>query len=103
MKMSWLMLAFGLILLGSPHRIATAAENQIIFDQVISKWTVAPNGTWVVDAEVTIRAPKDNVTHVVVVPLTWSASTEKLEVVQARIDKPDGNSVVLRPEMIRED
>ena len=36
-------------------------------------------------------------------PLTWSASTEKLEVTQARVDKPDGRSIIMEPDAIRED
>src|ERR1022692_1864813 len=79
------------------------AADQITFELVMSKWTVAENGTWVVDAEVTIRAPKDNPTHVVRVPLTWSGSSERLEVIQARIDKPDGRSVVMANAAVRDD
>ena len=56
-----------------------------------------------VDAEVSIRAPGNNDSHVVRTPLTWSASTEKLTVVQARIDRPDGSSIVMGPEAIRDD
>ena len=82
---------------------AAAADPQIVFDQVASKWTVASDGTWVVDADVTIRAPKDNPSRVVRVPLTWSGSIETLEVVQAHNDKPDGRSVVLEQSAIRED
>ena len=86
-----------------PRRAAAADAGQITFDQVASKWTVAPNGTWAVDAEISIRAPKDNPSHVVSMPLTWSASTETLEVVQARIDKPDGRSIVMGKETVRDD
>lgn len=83
--------------------LAATADDQITFDLVTSKWTVAANGTWVVDSEVTVRAPKVNPAHVVRMPITWSASTEKLEVVQARVDKPDGRSIILAKEAIRED
>jgi hypothetical protein len=83
--------------------LAATADDQITFDLVTSKWTVAANGTWVVDSEVTVRAPKVNPSHVVRMPITWSASTEKLEVVQARVDKPDGRSIILANEAIRED
>jgi hypothetical protein len=96
--------AFGLLMLAlSPRGIAEAADPRITFDQVMSKWTVASDGTWVVDAEVTVRAPENNLTHVVQIPLTWSASTERLEIVQARLDKPDGRSVIVGKESIRED
>jgi transglutaminase-like putative cysteine protease len=90
-------------MLASRAGVAATPDNQITFDQVISKWTVAPDGTWVVEADVTIRAPKDNPSHVVRVPVTWSASTEKLQVVQARIDKPDGRSVILANDAARDD
>lgn len=91
------------LLLAMPSGFAAVPDNQIMFDQVISKWIVAPDGTWVVEADVTIRAPKDNPSHVVRVPATWSVSTEKLEVLQARIDKPDGRSIVMGRDAIRED
>ena len=70
-----------LLLLAPRAGVAATPANQITFDQVISKWTVAPDGTWVVEADVTIRAPKDNPSHVVRVPVTWSASLEKLQVI----------------------
>jgi hypothetical protein len=35
--------------------------------------------------------------------MTWSASTEKAEVVQARIDKPDGSSVIMGKDAVRDD
>jgi hypothetical protein len=82
--------------------MAAAPNTQITFDQVMSKWIVNEDGTWTVDADVTIRAPRDNPSHVVRMPLTWSASTEKLDVVLARIDKPDGRSIVMPPSAIRE-
>ena len=82
---------------------AAVPDNQVTFDQVASKWTVGSDDTWSVDADVSIRAPKDNPSHVVRMPLTWSTGTEKLEVLQARIDKPDGRSLVLPKEAIRDD
>jgi hypothetical protein len=82
---------------------AAADDDRITFDLVTSKWTVAANGTWVVDSEVTVRTPKVNPSHVVRMPMTWSASTEKLDVVQARVDKPDGSSIIEGKEAIRED
>jgi hypothetical protein len=85
----------------APHA-ARAVEPRIVFDLANSKWTVQEDGTWTVDADATIRAPRDNVSHVVRVPLSWSASTEKLQVVQARIDKPDGRSVILTADAVRE-
>jgi hypothetical protein len=89
---------------GAPHSAhAAAPDNQVTFDQVASKWTVAPDGTWSVEAVVTIRAPKENPSHVVRMPLTWSRSTERLAVEQARIDKPDGHSIELPKDVIRED
>jgi hypothetical protein len=97
-------LALGLLLsLPIPRCFAAPPDNQVTFDQVISKWTVAPDGSWVVEADVTMRAPKDNPSHVVRMPATWSTSTEKLEVVQARIDKPDGRSIILGGDAVRED
>jgi transglutaminase-like putative cysteine protease len=99
----WRLATIAACLLTSSAIPARAAEPRIVFDQVASKWIVAPNGTWVVDADVTIRAPKDNPTRVVRVPLTWSGSIETLEIVQARNDKPDGRSVVLEQSAIRED
>jgi hypothetical protein len=96
-------ITLALLLGAAPTVRAAVPDNEVTFDQVTSKWTVAEDGTWVVDAEVTIRAPKENPSHVVRMPLTWSTSTEKLKVVQARIDKPDGRSVVLPKEAIRED
>src|SRR5665213_2866613 len=102
-KWSWIALAAALLLLGlMPRCLAATPDDEIIFDQVTSKWIVAANGTWTVDAEASIRAPKDDPSHVVRVPLTWSASTEKLNVAQARIDKPDGRSVVMGKEAIRD-
>jgi Domain of Unknown Function with PDB structure (DUF3857)/Transglutaminase-like superfamily len=104
MSASRLAPAVGLILLALPFRcIAAGASNPVAFDQIMSKWTVEENGTWTVDAEVAIRAPRDNPSHVVRLPLTWSASMEKLDVVQARIDKPDGHSVVMPGDALRED
>jgi hypothetical protein len=99
-----LVLAFGAIIVARPAScLAAETVNRITFDQVASKWTVQENGTWTVDADATIRAPKDNVSHIVRVPLTWSASTEKLTIVQARIDKPDGRTVVMPKDAVRED
>ena len=86
-----------------PRCYGATADNEVTFDQVTSNWTVAPDGTSVVDAEVTIRAPKVNPSHVVRVPLGWSASTERVTVVLARIDKADGRSIVLGNEAIRDD
>ena len=103
MSRQWIALAAVLLLLGSiPRCLAATPDDKITFDQVTSKWIVSANGTWTVDAEASIRAPKDDPSHVVRVPLTWSASTEKLEVTQARIDKPDGRSVVLSKDAIRD-
>jgi len=99
----WLLLALVLAIVPPGPLRAATAENRVTFDQVMTKWTVEANGTWVVDADLTIRAPKDNVSHVVKVPMTWSESVEKLEVIQARIDKPDGHSIVMGKEAIRED
>ena len=82
--------------------LAAGSDEQITFDLVTSKWIVAANGTWVVDSEVTVRPPKTNPSHVVRMPMTWSGSTEKLEVVQARIDKPDGRSITMPSEAIRD-
>ena len=83
--------------------MAATSDEHVTFDLVTSKWTVADNGTWAVDSEVTLRAPKVNPSHVVRMPMSWSGSTEKLEVVQARVDKPDGHSVTLGDDAIRED
>ena len=64
MRWSRILLSAAVVLMGligpvSPRCcLAAAADDQITFDLVTSKWTVASNGTWVVDSEVTIRAPK---------------------------------------------
>jgi hypothetical protein len=101
--LSRLVLVFGLVLLAWPAGcLAVEADNRITFDQVMSKWIVQENGTWTVDADATIQAPRDNFSHIVRVPITWSASTEKLTVVQARIDRPDGRSVTMPNDAVRE-
>jgi transglutaminase-like putative cysteine protease len=82
---------------------AAPPDNQVTFDQVASTWTVARDGTWVVDAEVTIRAPKDNPSHIVRVPLVWTDTIETLTVIQARVEKPDGRKVIVGGDAIRED
>jgi Domain of Unknown Function with PDB structure (DUF3857)/Transglutaminase-like superfamily len=105
----WRIVPPGMLLLGiavslaMPRCLAATVESRIMFDQATSIWTVAADGTWMIDAEVTIRAPKLNPSHVVLMPLTWSASTEQLTVVQMRIDKQDGRSIVMGKEIIRND
>jgi transglutaminase-like putative cysteine protease len=94
----WLILT-GLIQCG----FTASAQNRIMFDQVTSTWTVASDGTWVTDSEISLRAPRDNPSHVVQVPLIWSGSAETLQVVQARIEKSDGQTIVLGAEAVRED
>ena len=94
-----------LLLIGlAPWRgMAATSDEHVTFDLVTSKWTVAADGTWVVDSEVTLRAPKVNPSHVVRMPLSWSGSTERLDVVQARVDKPDGRSVIMGNDAVRQD
>jgi hypothetical protein len=95
--------ALELLMFGAPRHVASAPNNAITFEEVQSKWTVAPDGTWMVDAEVTLRAPGDNPSGVVRMPISWSASVETLSIVQARIDKPDGHQIILPKNAIRED
>ena len=64
-------------LAGSGGFAAVAVDNTVKFDRVLSKWIVQTDGTWVVEAEVTIRPPPENPSRVVVVPLIWSDSTER--------------------------
>ncbi|MSP03183.1 MAG: DUF3857 domain-containing protein [Acetobacteraceae bacterium] len=106
----WLFpLLLGLALCGLASRgfaqpaLAASPDTKVRFETVTSKWVVQTNGTWIVEAEVTIRPPKENPSHIVRVPLTWSGSTEKLTVVAARIDGPNGRSVSVPPDHIRED
>ncbi len=100
-----LTIGLGLLPLSVPtsRSIAAAPADPIVFNEVASSWIVAPDGTWTVDAEVSVRAPKVNPSHVVRMPLSWSSSTERFHVVQARIDKADGRSVVMGPETMRDD
>ena len=81
----------------------TAPDSQITFDQVISKWIVQENGTWAVDARPLYhsRAPKGQ--HFPRRPRTGDVVRldQKLEIMQRRVDKPDGHSVVLGKETIR--
>ncbi len=89
-------------LAGSAGFAAVAVDNEVKFEQVLSKWIVQTDGTWVVEAEVTIRPPAENPSRVVVVPLTWSDSTERLTVTQARIERADGRALDLPPAAMRE-
>jgi hypothetical protein len=92
-----------LLMFAAPIQAATAPNNPITFDEVQLKWIVAPDSTWTVDAEVTLRAPGDNPWGVVRMPISWSASIETMNIVQARIDKPDGRQIILPKEAIRDD
>ena len=63
-------------------RQALSADAPVTFDLVNSTWTVAADGSDVVEAEVTLRLPKTGTMRVAQVPLTWSGSTETLEVLE---------------------
>ena len=82
---------------------AWAAGPPFTFDLVHATWTVAADGSAVVESEVSIRIGKDASISIAEIPLTWSASVERLEVIQAQIEKKDGRIMPVPPLAIRED
>ena len=84
-----------------PGRCLAADAPALTYDSVDTKWTVAPDGTAVLEAEVSLRLAKGDPTRVLRVPLLWS-SGETLAVTGIRVEKPGG--LVLRPgeEAVRE-
>ena len=92
-----------LLLALPPGRQALPADAPVTFDLVNAAWTVAADGSAVVEAEVTLRLPKTGTMRVAQVPLTWSGSTETLEVLEARVEKPNGRLVPAGKDAIRED
>lgn len=82
---------------------AQAADAVFTFDLVTSRTVVAPDGTWTVDTEATIKAPADNPSRVIRVPLVWSRSIEDLNILDARIEKPNGPPSAVAPDAIRDD
>ncbi len=82
---------------------ALPADAPVTFDLANATWTVAADGSAVVEAEVTLRLPKTGAMRVARVPLMWSGSTETMEVLEARVEKPNGRLVPIGKDAIRED
>ncbi len=87
---------------GIPGHAAVAIDTEIKFERVDSKWIVQTNGTWAVEAEITIRPPAENPSRIVTVPIGWSNTTERLTIVHARVERPNGKTVDAPPLGIRE-
>ena len=99
-----LALLLGVVLPGlTPGLPAQAADTPVTFDLVNSTWTVAADGSAVVESEVSMRLPATGAMRVAQVPLIWSGSVERMEVLEARVEKRDGRVVPVRKDAIRED
>ena len=67
---------------------ALAADGGMTFETVNSTWTVAADGTYIIDAELAIRIGVAVANGAMRIPLSWDAATETLEIQDARIERP---------------
>ena len=104
-RVALLRCALALALLGLVPARASAAEadSPFIFDAVTATITVAADGSHVTDTELVIRIVPGAGLRAAQIPLSWSRSVERLEILEARIDKKDGRAIVLGKEAFQDD